>query len=231
MNVRDLQLDVRHLVNQWDPIGIADFAPDDEYDCLVAPLLGKLIAGANRAEISEFLLQQLEGHFGVDPVGRGVDSMADRLVRWWAVAAARANDKRPGGKGMKVPTELVGCEVHRIMFDHQVRICLVGLDPDEGYRVDAELVIETPFLLRDAGSEWHELDPGTGSAVAPVLDLFNDTVTTVEVNDRGALHLTFTDTAEIFVGPDARYESWHLTGHGVTPITVGPGGHADWQRR
>jgi hypothetical protein len=131
---------------------------------------------------------------------------------------------------MKVPNELVGCQVQRTTFDYQVRICFVGLDPDEGYRVDAELIIETPFLLHEAGGEWHELDPGTGSSLAPVLDRFNSTVTAVEVNERGALHLTFADTAEIFVGPDPRYESWHLTGHGVAQITVGPGGHTDWQR-
>jgi hypothetical protein len=39
------------------------------------------------------------------------------------------------------------------------------------YRVDAELVIEARFLLRDVDGEWHELDPGTGSSLAPVLDL------------------------------------------------------------
>jgi hypothetical protein len=40
-------------------------------------------------------------------------------------------------------------------FRYRVRLTLVGRDPDGGYRVDAELVIETPFLLRDATGEWH----------------------------------------------------------------------------
>ncbi|MEV4413141.1 DUF6188 family protein [Catellatospora sp. NPDC049609] len=94
---------------------------------------------------------------------------------------------------MKVPVELIACRVDRIAFDHQVRISVSGKGhDDEGgspYRVDAELVIETPFLLRDADGEWHELDPGTGSALAPVLDLFQGTIAAVEVDDRGALHL------------------------------------------
>ena len=58
----------------------------------------------------------------------------------------------------------------RIAFEYQVRLSLIGLDPDEGFRVDAELVIEAPFLLRDATGAWHELDPGTGADLAPVLD-------------------------------------------------------------
>jgi L-2-hydroxyglutarate oxidase LhgO len=60
-----------------------------------------------------------------------------------------------------------------------------------------------------------------------VLDLFRRTISTVEIRGKGALHLTFDDGAELHVGPDARYESWHLTGIGVQAITVGPGGHTD----
>jgi hypothetical protein len=30
------------------------------------------------------------------------------------------------------------------------------------------------------------------------------------------------------VGPDPRYHSWSLTGTGVEPVTVGPGGETDW---
>jgi hypothetical protein len=81
-------------------------------------------------------------------------------------------------KRVKVPTALTGCQVWRSAFDYQVRLTLIARDPGAGYRVDAELVIETPFLLRDAAGEWHELDPGTGSRLAPVLDLFMRTITT-----------------------------------------------------
>ncbi len=129
---------------------------------------------------------------------------------------------------MKVPTTLIGCTIDRTAFDDQVRLLMSALDPDEGYRVDAELVIETPFLLCDAGGEWHELDPGTGAALAPVLDLFRRAINTVEIRAKGALHLTFDDGAQLHIGPHAEYESWHLTGIGVDPITVGPGGHTDW---
>ena len=130
---------------------------------------------------------------------------------------------------MKVPTALIGCHVGRTAFDYQVRLSFSALDPDEGYRVDAELVIETPFLLGDRDGEWHELDPGAGSSLAPALDLFGRTVTAVEIRGKGALHLTFDDGAQLHVGPHPQYESWDLTGTGVEPVTVGPGGETDWQ--
>jgi hypothetical protein len=130
---------------------------------------------------------------------------------------------------VKIPTALIGCRVDRTTFDYQVRLNVSALDPNEGYRVDAELAIETPFLLRDATGEWHELDPGTGSGLAPVLNLFTKTITTVEIRKKGALSPTFDDGAELFVGPHPQFESWHLSGHGVENILVGPGGETDWQ--
>jgi hypothetical protein len=129
---------------------------------------------------------------------------------------------------MKIPTTLIGCHVDRTAFDYQVRLSFSALDPDNGYRVDAELVIETPFLLCDRAGEWHELDPGTGSSLAPVLDLFRQTVSAAEIRGKGALHLTFDDGAQFHVGPHPQYESWSLTGTGVESITVGPGGETDW---
>ncbi len=55
--------------------------------------------------------------------------------------------------------------------------------------------------------------------MAPVLDLFKNTVAAVDVNDRGALHLTFADSTEIFIDPDPQYESWHLGGWG-SPVSL-----------
>jgi Family of unknown function (DUF6188) len=130
---------------------------------------------------------------------------------------------------MKVPTALIGCHVHRIAFDYQVRLSFAVLDLDEGERIDAELVIETSFLLCDRDGEWHELDPGTGSSLAPALDLFRRTITAVEIRGNGSLHLTFDDGSELHAGPHRQYESWSLTGTGIEPVTVGPGGETDWR--
>jgi hypothetical protein len=42
-----------------------------------------------------------------------------------------------------------------------------------GLRVDAELVVETPFLLKDPPRQWHELDSDVGSKLGPVLNITN----------------------------------------------------------
>jgi hypothetical protein len=161
-----------------------------------------------------------------DLVEHAIEGSAGAVTGWARTLLYLACE----GGAMKVPTELIGCEILRTSFDYQVRLMLVGLGADEGYRVDAELMIETPFLMRDASGEWHELDPGTGSALAPALDLFKQTVTAVEVSDRGALTLDFSNEAQLFVGPHAQFKSWHLSGTGVQGILVGPGGETDWQR-
>jgi hypothetical protein len=83
----DQQLNLRYLLNQWDPIGVAEIAPD-EYDCMTAPLLTRLRSGAGRAEISEFLWYELEDHFGLDPARYDVDAVANRLVAWWPSAGS-----------------------------------------------------------------------------------------------------------------------------------------------
>lgn len=77
------QANLRCLLNQWDPIGVADLV-SDEYDCLLPPLWARLSRGASRAEISEFLWYDLEVHFGLDPHVCQVDQFADRLVAWAA---------------------------------------------------------------------------------------------------------------------------------------------------
>lgn len=130
---------------------------------------------------------------------------------------------------MKVPTALAGAWVHRTAFDRQVRLSFRAGEPADGFRLDAELVIETPFRLRDADGRSYGLEPGTGVRLAPVLALFERTVTTVGVRGRGELVLGFDDGAELRAGPDSRYESWQLTGRGVDPVLVGPGGEDGWE--
>ena len=73
---------LRFLLDEWDPIGVAELS-QDEYDCMLAPLVERLQGGADRAEIGEFRWHELEDHFGLDPAFHGTDAMADRLVLWW----------------------------------------------------------------------------------------------------------------------------------------------------
>ena len=131
---------------------------------------------------------------------------------------------------MQVPTALIACQVRRVAFNYQTRLLLLGQHPDGRRRVEADLVIETPFVLRDAAGQCHELDPSTSrSALAPVIDLFLATITAVTVIDRGTLTLDFDNGAQLAVSPHPQYESWELHGEGISAILVGPGGEPHWE--
>ncbi|MFD0139688.1 hypothetical protein ACFVIL_37985 [Streptomyces sp. NPDC127159] len=79
----DAQDSLRMLLNEWDPIGVADLV-QDEYDCLISPILSRLTRGAERAEMREFLWHELTEHFGLSHP-YDVDGMADRLAAWWTL--------------------------------------------------------------------------------------------------------------------------------------------------
>ncbi|MEV8005337.1 MULTISPECIES: hypothetical protein [unclassified Streptomyces] len=70
---------LRQLLNEWDPIGVADEVPD-EYDCMLAPLLGMLRRGADQAEIAAFLRTELVEHFGLTPSASEPEAVATRLM-------------------------------------------------------------------------------------------------------------------------------------------------------
>jgi len=76
IRLADLQDELRYLLNRWDPIGIYDEVlnyPPDEYDCLIGPLLTRLARHDSRATLSEYLWNEVENHFGLDPVRCGTD--------------------------------------------------------------------------------------------------------------------------------------------------------------
>ncbi len=83
----DLQQELRYLLNRWDPIGVYDESldfPPGEYDCLIGPLLVRLARRDSRADLSQYLWDEIENHFGLDPVRCGTDHFADRLLAWFA---------------------------------------------------------------------------------------------------------------------------------------------------
>lgn len=92
MNWTALHAALRELLWEWDPIGVADCAPQDEYDCLIGPLLDRLKAGAGGPAIGHFLRQELTSHFGLDLADNEIDSVAERVVAWWAGSASAVID-------------------------------------------------------------------------------------------------------------------------------------------
>ena len=92
-----LQANLRYLVNEWDPIGVADVV-DGEYDCVLASLWAQLTCGTTRAALSEHLWFWVEDHLGLDPVLCGTGAFADALLARAATWDPAAGDHaRRGG--------------------------------------------------------------------------------------------------------------------------------------
>lgn len=54
-------------MNSWDPIGLIEGgAPEDEYDCISVQLISLLREGKDHNDIFEFILHELDAHFGMD---------------------------------------------------------------------------------------------------------------------------------------------------------------------
>lgn len=72
------------MLNEWDFIGVEEISiHDDEYDCLLGPLLAGLASGADVEEVTRFLHSKIETHFGLESGGMDVAGFAVKTVAWW----------------------------------------------------------------------------------------------------------------------------------------------------
>lgn len=86
--VRRQMDELRQMLNEWDFIGVGDLsAHDDEYDCLIGPLLTRLAAGGTAGDLTAYLQHELHDHFGMDLAGGEVHTFAARTVQWWQQTA------------------------------------------------------------------------------------------------------------------------------------------------
>lgn len=76
--------ELRNLLNDWDFIGVFDPETNtDEYDCMIEPLLRRLSGDADPSGISQFLDDEITGHFGMAAGVVETGLMAERLTAWW----------------------------------------------------------------------------------------------------------------------------------------------------
>jgi hypothetical protein len=91
--------ELRALLRGWDPIGVfqdedpEQHAPEDEYDCLVPRLYGRLRAGEREPEILAFLEHELVEHFGLRPRREADRQFAGYVVGWWADRTQRQSEE------------------------------------------------------------------------------------------------------------------------------------------
>lgn len=126
------------------------------------------------------------------------------------------------------PSSLIGSRVFQIKFDYQTALELLRQEDNGTIGVHVDLVIFSPFILRRSDGTICHLDPATsGTALAPVIDLRQGTVTSVTVdgydtverdgngnpiNTLGTLTLDFADGSQITVPATATPydDSWDL---------------------
>jgi hypothetical protein len=76
--------ELRTRLLAWDPIGVAD-APEaqDEYDCLIGPVLRKLHDGDGVTDLATWISEEQRNHFGMTPNVEADIVLATDLTKWW----------------------------------------------------------------------------------------------------------------------------------------------------
>jgi hypothetical protein len=86
---RQAQREVRALLLEWDPIGVAGIdGAEDEYDGMISPLLHLLFAGAGQAVLIDWIRKERVEHFGLSAGSPADAELAARLRSWWDGTAA-----------------------------------------------------------------------------------------------------------------------------------------------
>ena len=78
---------LRSLWNEWDPIGVASPALQDEYDSYLAPTFSMLERGATEDELAEYLSQLVRDYIGLGEEGVEYSKPRDfarELKAWFA---------------------------------------------------------------------------------------------------------------------------------------------------
>jgi hypothetical protein len=84
--------DVRALLLEWDAIGVADEPScQDEYDCMIGPLLSHLRGGSDAVFIRDWIARERIDHFGLNKDNGRDRALADKLVLWWSQQTIREN--------------------------------------------------------------------------------------------------------------------------------------------
>jgi hypothetical protein len=100
------QLELRVLLNEWDPIGIGstENGPRDECDCFFW-LIEALHQGRPPSALARRLRTQLADHFGVDPDISDPEGFAERVYAWYWSDPIPDGAHRRSGSGFIDPRD------------------------------------------------------------------------------------------------------------------------------
>ena len=77
---------LRVLSQHWDPIGLGEMLPADEYDCVSGPLATLLRRGGTVEEVAATLTEHRTAHLGIESDPPQDRSAARALMDWYQAA-------------------------------------------------------------------------------------------------------------------------------------------------
>jgi hypothetical protein len=93
-DTRESQRQLRQLLMAWDPIGVAGIpGAEDEYDCMISPLMHQLYAGADESSVAQWLVAELNDYFGLTASPDRERQMAARITRWWSARSEELSNQ------------------------------------------------------------------------------------------------------------------------------------------
>jgi hypothetical protein len=114
--------ELRDLVNTWDPIGlIAIGAPQDEYECVVAPVLRLLEQGASQEAIVSYLAGECSDHFGAPIAESSAREFAARAKTWYQLRWHTPGTTGDESEGMRPTSTLAQATVEVTLLAHARR--------------------------------------------------------------------------------------------------------------
>ena len=93
--IRRLKRELRVRLLEWDPLGVGDNPhAQDEYDCLISPLMHRLSDGRSERDIADWLIEELTNHFGMSADARRERDLAGAPKSWSSEATTAQDDDR-----------------------------------------------------------------------------------------------------------------------------------------
>lgn len=81
--IKKAQKELRKILNEWDFLALGKSENDDEYDCIMNPILSLLQKGTSKTTIQIFIQKELQDHFNTNIADDELKSLIDKISQWW----------------------------------------------------------------------------------------------------------------------------------------------------
>ena len=81
--IKQQQKELRMILNEWNFLAVAIAGPQDEYDCMLGPLLTLLHNGADENEVRDFIKKERKEHFGLPEESPSLEPTLQKIFTWW----------------------------------------------------------------------------------------------------------------------------------------------------